>query len=108
MGLDGVFDGGIRGALDAETTCAKELVIRQLLEEENISSKELVSFGDGYVEIELVAQLGGLAIGAATNEETRQGVNEWKRERLTAAGANAIIADFRNAEEILEMISRDA
>ena len=108
LGLDGVFDGGIRGALDAETTCAKELVIRQLLEEENISSKELVSFGDGYVEIELVAQLGGLAIGAATNEETRQGINEWKRQRLTAAGANAIIADFRNAEEILEMISKDA
>ena len=108
LGLDGVFDGGIRGALDAETTCAKELVIRQLLETENISPKELVSFGDGYVEVELVAQLKGLAIGAATNEETRQGVNQWKRQRLIAAGANAIIPDFRNAEEILDRITRDA
>ena len=108
LGLDGVFDGGIRGALDAETTCAKELVIRQLLEEENISPNELDSFGDGYVEIELVAQLKGLAIGAATNEETRQGVNLWKRDRLIAAGANAIIPDFRNAEAILDMISKDA
>ena len=107
LGLDGVFDGGIRGALDAETTCAKELVIRQLLEEENISPNELVSFGDGYVEIELVAQLKGLAIGVATNEETRQGVNQWKRGRLIAAGANAIIPDFGNAEEILDIISKD-
>lgn len=108
LGLDGVFDGGIHGALDAETTCAKELVIRQLLEEENISPNELVSFGDGYVEIELVAQLKGLAIGVATNEETRQGINQWKRGRLIAAGANAIIPDFSSPEEILDIISRDA
>jgi len=104
LGLHKVFGDNIRGALDAETTCAKELVIRQLLETENISPKELVSFGDGYVEIELVANLGGLAIGAATDEEHKQGVDQWKRGRLVAAGANAIIPDFRNAEEILENI----
>ena len=104
LGLDSVFGNNIRGALDAETTCAKELVIRQLMEEQNISPRELVSFGDGYVEIELVANLGGLAIGVATNEETRQGVNQWKRQRLISAGANAIIPDFRNAEEIFEKI----
>ena len=74
------------------------------MEEKNIQPKELVSFGDGYVEIELVANLGGLAIGAATNEETRQGVNAWKRQRLISAGANAIIPDFRNAEEIIDRI----
>jgi phosphoglycolate phosphatase-like HAD superfamily hydrolase len=104
LGLDDIFGSNIRGALDAETTCAKELVIRQLMEEKNIQPKELVSFGDGYVEIELVANLGGLAIGAATNEETRQGVNAWKRQRLISAGANAIIPDFRNAEEIIDRI----
>ena len=104
LGLHKVFGDNIRGALDAETTCAKELVIRQLLEQENIQPNELVSFGDGYVEIELVANLGGLAIGAATDEETRQGVNLWKRDRLISAGANAIIPDFRSAEEILEKI----
>lgn len=108
LGLDNVFGDNIRGALDAETTCAKELVIRQLLEEENIQPNELVSFGDGYVEIELVANLQGLAIGAATNEETRQGVNQWKRGRLIAAGANAIIPDFREANEIFERICKDA
>jgi len=108
LGLDHIFGQDIRGALDAETTCAKELVIRQLLEQEGIRPNQLVSFGDGYVEIELVAKLEGLAIGVATNEETRQGVNQWKRERLISAGANAIIPDFRNAEEIIQKISQDA
>ena len=108
LGLDKVFGDNIRGALDAETTCAKELVIRQLLEEQNIQPNELVSFGDGYVEIELVANLKGLAVGVATNEETRQGINAWKRDRLISAGANMIIPDFRYAEDILEAICKDA
>lgn len=107
LGLDGVFQGGIHGALDAETTCAKELVIREMLEKEQIQPNELVSFGDGYVEIELVSKLRGLAIGVATNEETRQGINDWKRGRLISAGANAIIPDFRQAEMIFDRISRD-
>ena len=54
-----------------------------------------------------MANLGGLAIGAATNEETRQGINDWKRSRLIAAGANAIIPDFRAGQEIYEAIGRD-
>lgn len=104
LGLDGVFDGGIHGAHDHMLTCSKELVIRDMLDREGIRPKELVSFGDGYVEVELVANLGGLAIGAATNEQTREGINAWKRNRLIAAGANAIIPDFRRKEEIFTAI----
>lgn len=104
LGLDGVFAGGIHGAHDHMLSCSKELVIRDMLEKEGIKPNQLVSFGDGYVEVELVANLGGLAIGAATNEETREGINEWKRNRLITAGANAIIPDFRNAEEIIHAI----
>lgn len=104
LGLDGVFEGGIHGAHDHMLTCSKELVIRDMLERENILPNQLVSFGDGYVEVELVANLGGLAIGAATNEDTREGINQWKRNRLIAAGAHGIIPDFRNAEEIIAAI----
>ena len=88
------------------TECSKELVIRDMLEREHIQPRQLVSFGDGYVEVELVAKLGGLAIGAATEEEKRCGVNEWKRSRLIGAGANAIIPDFRCADEIMSLIGR--
>lgn len=104
LGLDGVFEGGIHGAHDHMLECSKELVIRDMLEREKILPNQLVSFGDGYVEVQLVADLGGLAIGAATNEETREGINEWKRNRLVTAGAQAIIPDFRPAEEILKAI----
>lgn len=105
LGLDGVFEGGIHGAHDHMLTCSKELVIQDMLEREKIQPNQLVSFGDGYVEVELVANLGGLAIGAATNEETREGINQWKRDRLISAGANAIIPDFRNAEAIIQKIT---
>lgn len=104
LGLEGVFEGGIHGAHDHMITCSKELVIRDMLEREGIQPNQLVSFGDGYVEVELVADLGGLAIGAATNEETREGVNDWKRNRLITAGAHAIIPDFREAEAIIAAI----
>ncbi len=107
LGLDGIFEGGIHGARDEMLACSKELVIKDMIGREKITPKELVSFGDGYVEIELVEKLGGLAIGAATEEEKREGVNMWKRNRLIAAGAYAIIPDFRNAEEICDIIRRD-
>ena len=104
LGLENTFEGGIHGAHDHMLSCSKELVIQDMLQREGIRPNQLVSFGDGYVEVELVAELGGLAIGAATNEETREGINEWKRNRLITAGANAIIPDFRNVNEILDAI----
>lgn len=104
LGLDDAFEGGIHGAYAAMTECSKELVIRDMIEKENIKPHEMVSFGDGYVEVLLVDELGGLAIGAATEEEKRCGINEWKRNRLITAGAKAIIPDFRDAEEILKLI----
>jgi len=107
LGMDILFEGGIHGAHAAQTDCSKELVIKDMLEKENIKPNELVSFGDGYVEVELVANLGGLAIGAATNEETREGINEWKMNRLVSAGANAIIPDFRNWKEIYDTVRRN-
>ena len=104
LALDTAFAGGIHGAHADMTECSKELVIRDMLNREGIKPNELVSFGDGYVEVQLVAELGGLAIGAATDEENRCGINEWKRNRLINAGANAIIPDFTKSDEIIDMI----
>lgn len=66
--------------------------------------EQLVSFGDGYVEIELVAQLGGYTFGVATDEVRRKGINEWKRRRLLSAGADAIIPDFVGYRQIVHAI----
>lgn len=104
LGLDNMFEGGIHGAHDAMVKCSKELVIKDMIRREQIRPEQLVSFGDGFVEVELVAKLGGLPIGVATNEAERKGINEWKRSRLIAAGARAVIPDFSCAEEAYKLI----
>ncbi|MBQ8894778.1 MAG: SIS domain-containing protein [Clostridia bacterium] len=104
LGLDTAFAGGIHGAQDHMLECSKELVIKDMIEKEGIKPEELISFGDGYVEIELVAQLGGYAVGAATDEFRRCGIDEWKRNRLLAAGAKMIIPDFADYDKLIRMI----
>ncbi len=104
LGLSGYFAGGIHGARDEMQECSKEMVIRDMLENEGIRPAQLVSFGDGYVEVELVDKLGGFAVGVATDEQGRSGVDEWKRRRLLAAGAGAIIPDFADAGALLALL----
>ncbi len=48
-----------------------------MIEEQKLDpEEELVTFGDGFVEIELTAKLGGYAVGVATNEKTGDGIDE--------------------------------
>lgn len=104
LGLDGVFQGGIHGAQDYMLECSKELVIRDMIEKEGIQPSELISFGDGYVEIELIDKIGGYAVGVATDEFKRCGVDEWKRNRLLSAGAKMIIPDFASYDKLLKIL----
>jgi phosphoserine phosphatase len=104
LGLENVFEGGIHGAQDYMLECSKELVIRDMIEREGIKAEELISFGDGYVEIELIDKIGGYAVGVATDEFKRCGINEWKRNHLLAAGAKMIIPDFADYEQLLNML----
>jgi len=100
LGLDKYFGPHIYGARDNMTDCSKEMVIRQIISENKLTGEELVSFGDGFVEIELVAGIGGYAVGAATDEVRGKGINRRKRERLLEAGAALIIPDFSGAEKL--------
>jgi len=104
LGLDQYFGSHIYGARDNQTDCSKEMVIKQIIEENNLTGAELVSFGDGFVEIELVANIGGYAVGVATDEVRRQGVNQHKRKRLLEAGAAMIIPDFGDAEGLMAFL----
>jgi phosphoglycolate phosphatase-like HAD superfamily hydrolase len=98
------FNGGIYGAQDDYKTFSKKMVINQILRQHQLSGPELVTFGDGYVEIENTAAVGGLAIGVASNEAERRGIDTWKRQRLIEAGANVIIPDFREHEALLQYL----
>lgn len=108
LGLEKFFGNNIFGARDEHAQqCSKELVIRRLLEENNIRGDELLSFGDGFVEIELVKNVGGYAVAVATDEVNQCGVNEYKRERLLKAGADAVIPDFANTQTLIKHLFRE-
>ena len=96
LGVDRYFGEHIYGAQRAYRTFSKKLVIERIIRENGLSGEELLGFGDGYVEIENVREAGGYAVGVASDEAHRSGIDEWKRERLARAGANIIIGDYRN------------
>jgi phosphoglycolate phosphatase len=95
------YFAGIYGALDDYQNYSKKMVIERILSENGLSGSELVAFGDGFVEIEDTKAVGGIAVGVASDEVSRQGVNEWKRGRLIEAGADLIIPDFRQHERLV-------
>jgi len=104
LGITGWFDGHIHGARDNLTDCSKELVIRDIIRENRLTGQELLSFGDGFVEIELVAGIGGYTVGVASDERRRKGVNQHKRARLLEAGADMVIPDFAEAKTLMDYL----
>lgn len=98
--VDRYFGRHIYGAQREYRTFSKKMVIERILRENHLSGHELVGFGDGYVEIENIREAGGYAVGVASNEAERRGIDEWKRERLIRAGANLIIPDYREISEL--------
>ncbi len=100
------FEGRIYGALDDYKQFSKKMVIERILRENEIPGASLISFGDGYVEIENTREVGGLAIAVASDEANNGSGNmdEWKRQRLLGVGAQVVIPDFRDALLLLDRI----
>lgn len=104
LGVSEFFDGGIYGALDQYKLFSKAMVIEKILREHQLAGHELLGFGDGFVEIENVKEAGGIAIGVASDEERRRGINCWKRRRLLQAGADVIIPDFARLDLLIQFL----
>lgn len=98
------FEPNIFGALDDYKNFSKKIVIERILRENHLQGEELLGFGDGYVEIEEIKRAGGVAVAVASDETRRQGVNEWKRNRLLRAGADIVIPDYCRHEELLRYL----
>src|SRR5262249_6330394 len=104
LGLDDYFGEHIYGALDDYRNFSKQLIIERILREAGLHGENLLGFGDGFVEIEEVRKVGGVAVAVASDEERRQGVNAWKRDRLVAAGADVVVPEYRQAERLLRWL----
>jgi len=96
LGLTDYFEG-IYGAQEDYKTFSKKMVIDRILRTHRLHGSNFVAFGDGFVEIEDAKSVYGIAVGVASDEKNRCGIDEWKRNRLIAAGADLIIPDFREA-----------
>ncbi|MFO0878736.1 MAG: HAD family hydrolase [Gemmataceae bacterium] len=104
LGVASYFGEHIYGALDDYKNFSKKMIIERILREENLQGEELAGFGDGFVEIEEIRKVGGIAVAVASDEVRRQGVNQWKRERLIGAGADIVIPEYRQAEALLRFL----
>ena len=105
LGLAAYFDGRIFGALDEYKRFSKAQVIQGILRTHQLEGRQLLAFGDGFVEIEEAKRVGGIAVGVASDESRRRGVDAWKRERLIRAGADVIVPDFREQDVLLDYLA---
>jgi len=104
LDVDRYFDGRVYGALDDYQSFSKQILIQRLIASAECRGEEFLGFGDGYVEIENIKEVGGVAVGVATAEPECEVVDEWKRRRLIGVGADFIIPNFLCREELLEAL----
>jgi phosphoglycolate phosphatase-like HAD superfamily hydrolase len=106
LDLTRFFGKHIYGALDDYKQFSKKMVIERILRDNQIQGAQLLSFGDGYVEIENTKEVGGLAVAVASDEAHNGSgrFDEWKYNRLLGVGADVVIPDFRDAEALMKCI----
>ncbi len=104
LGVSPYFGEHIYGALDDYQNFSKQMIIERMLREHNLRGEELLGFGDGFVEIEEIKRVGGVAVAVASDEVKREGINAWKRNRLVRAGADIVIPEYRRHDRLLRYL----
>lgn len=106
LGLTHFFKNRIHGSGEDPSAFSKMDVFQRILHEDGIEGKNLLSFGDGPVEIQCTKTLGGIAI-AICSDETENGsgkMDPTKHSQLLNAGADAALPDFRDAPALMEYL----
>jgi rfaE bifunctional protein kinase chain/domain len=104
LGYAQLFDGGVYGAVGDITKYSKKMVIEKIMAENKLQGPELVVFGDGPVEIRECRKRDGIAVGIASDEIRRHGLNIEKRTRLVKAGAHVIVPDFSQHKTLIKLL----
>ena len=94
LDIERYFDG-IYGSAPANFT--KRELLAHLIST-GIPAARILTFGDGRVEIEDTREIGGTAVGVATDEPYCLEVDPKKRVWLTNAGADFIIPNYLEAD----------
>jgi len=104
LGYADLFNGGIYGALGEVNAHSKRRVIQRILTEHGLDGSHLAVFGDGPVELRESRRRHGAAIGIASDEIRRYGLNPEKRTRLIKAGAHLLLPDFSQGARLLALM----
>lgn len=104
LGYAELFEGGIYGAVGDIAKYSKKMVIERIMTENHLQGPELAVFGDGPVEIRECRRRDGVAVGVATDEIRRHGLNIEKRTRLVNAGAQVIVPDFSQHKQLTQLL----
>ncbi len=103
LGYADLFNGGIFGSVGDVRRDPKRVVLERILHEiGSEKARGILTFGDGPVEIRETHKAGGYAVGVASDEVRRYGLNLAKRERLILAGADCVIPDYSQLDRLLE------
>ncbi len=101
LDVDRYFDGRVFGALDDYKSFSKKILIQRIIAGSGFHGGQFLGFGDGYVEIENVKEVGGAAVGVATDEPLCIRADPVKRGRLAGAGADWIIPNYNCYDELM-------
>ncbi|MBE6583713.1 MAG: HAD family hydrolase [Ruminococcaceae bacterium] len=97
LGIDAYFDE-IAGAKPHSEDCSKEATLNRLISQ---GQGGLLVVGDGPVEIRLGKAAGACTLGICGKERDLCGIDDVKVNRLTNAGAHALVDCFDKVDEIL-------
>lgn len=106
LGIHTFFAHHIYGGVGDPQHFRKRAVFERLLVEEGVPGSQLLAFGDGPVELRDAKALGGLAV-AICSDENQNGsglIDHHKEKHLLAAGADAVLPDYRDAAPLLDRL----
>jgi len=104
LGYAHLFNGGIFGSRGNEIGDAKRLVLRHILSSMSVSGDAILIAGDGPMEMREGKQVGAICLGVASDEIRRYGLNADKRRRLIRAGADVIVPDFSQCDQLVKCL----
>lgn len=104
LGVIALFGEHVYAPDGNDASFSKGQVVERILASLGIRGEELLGFGDGVVEAQEVKRVGGVVVGVASNEAGRPGANPEKRDRLAAAGADLIVADYAEQEPLVRWL----
>lgn len=104
LGYADLFEGRIYGSVGDLSKYSKKKVIREIMAKHQLAGNELAVFGDGPVEMKECVKSNGIAIGVASDEIRRSGLDPEKRTRLIRSGAHILLPDFSETNRLLDLL----